>query len=287
MCYDYNRLMTDIERLENNYGFIEHMTIGESVMRRGIHCLKIGSGRRKILISAAFHGLESITAALVTKFADEYAARITDGNPFFDYSAARLFIKNTLYILPMINPDGIDIAANGVDMSEPIHQKLIKSVGILDFQHTWQANARGVDLNHNYDALWSAVLPSRAPSKYGGEHPESEPETKAVTRFVRRIRPDVLIAFHSQGGEIYYDFDGYSPDGALDLAKEMAAASGYEVCRPTGTAAFGGCKDWFIREFKRPGFTIEVGHGKNPLPMSMLDDIYSENAGIILCAMEK
>ena len=286
MCYDYNRLVTDIENLANNYSFIEHITIGESVMKRGIHCIKTGSGRRKILIAAAFHGLESITAALVMKFAGEYAARISDGNSFFEKSAAQLFTKNTIYILPMVNPDGVDIAANGINTFEPVHQRLVKSVGICDFKHTWQANARGVDLNHNYDALWSAVLPASAPSKYGGAQPESEPETKAVTTFTRRICPDILIAFHSQGGEIYYDFDGSCPDGALDLAEEMAEVSGYEVCRPTGTAAFGGCKDWFISEFNRPGFTIEVGHGQNPLPMSTLDGIYDENAKIILCAMK-
>ena len=83
MCYDYNRLTADIERLGNNYSFIGHTIIGESVMRRGIHCMKIGSGRRKILIAAAFHGLESITAAIAMKFLGDYSERISDGNPFF------------------------------------------------------------------------------------------------------------------------------------------------------------------------------------------------------------
>ena len=287
MCYDYNWLTADFEYLENNYGFIEHITIGESVMKRSIHGVKIGTGRRQVLVTAAFHGLESITAAIVMKFASDYAARISDSNPFFGKNAAQLFVKNTLYVLPMINPDGVDIAAHGIDTSMPAHQRLVKSVGVCDFKRTWQANARGVDLNHNYDALWSAVHPSPSPSKYGGECPESEPETKALTTFVRRMQPDILLAFHSQGGEIYCDFDGHCPEGALEIAEEMAAVSGYEVCRPTGTAAFGGCKDWFIREFDRPGFTIEVGHGQNPLPISMLDEIYAENAKIILCAMGK
>jgi g-D-glutamyl-meso-diaminopimelate peptidase len=56
---------------------------------------------------------------------------------------------------------------------------------------------------------------------------------------------------------------------------------------PKGTAAYGGCKDWFIKEFGKSGFTVEIGHGKNPLPMSMLDDVYEENARIILCAMNE
>ena len=56
---------------------------------------------------------------------------------------------------------------------------------------------------------------------------------------------------------------------------------------PTGTASFGGCKDWFIKEFGKAGFTIEIGSGKNPLPMEKLDEIYNENARIILKAMEE
>ena len=286
MRYDYNRLTADIDRLTGRYSFIGHTLIGESVMRRGIHCITIGSGGRKTLIAAAFHGLESITAAAAMKFAEDYAAHITGGKRFFTRSAARLFIRNTLYILPMINPDGIGIAANGINLSDPVHKALISSAGIHDFKNEWQANARGVDLNHNYDAGWRPIMIGPSPSKYGGEYPGSEPETRAVVSFVRRSAPDTLIALHSQGEEIYCDFNGHYPDGAADMADNMARLNGYTVCRPSGTAAFGGCKDWFIREFDRPGFTIEVGRGKNPLPLDMLDGIYPAAAKIILCAMK-
>ena len=81
-------------------------------------------------------------------------------------------------------------------------------VGIHSFNHVWQANSRGVDINHNFDAKWQMVVDKPSPSKYGGEYAESEPETRAITEFVRKEQFDMLLAFHSQGREIYYDFDG-------------------------------------------------------------------------------
>ena len=95
----------------------------------------------------------------------------------------------------------------------------------------------------------------------------------------------MLIAFHSQGGEIYYDFDGSTASNSLDVANHLSSVSGYTVAVPSGTAAFGGCKDWFIKEFAKAGFTVEIGHGKNPLPDEMLNKIYENNSKIVLTAM--
>ena len=95
----------------------------------------------------------------------------------------------------------------------------------------------------------------------------------------------MILAFHSQGSEIYYDFDGMTGERSREIAKKMAEESGYAVCIPTGTAAYGGCKDWFIKKFGRDGFTVEIGKGKNPLPLSMIDEVYEDNARIILSAM--
>ena len=126
-----------------------------------------------------------------------------------------------------------------------------------------------------------------SPTKFGGKYSESEPETQAVVNFIRKIDCDILLSFHSQGKEIYYDFNGFSPAGAEEKAEKIAKKSGYTVSHPTGTASYGGCKDWFISEFGRMGFTVEIGTGKNPLPVSMLDDVYEDNARLILCAVSE
>lgn len=285
MCYDYSALMSDITRICARYGFIGKRTIGQSVMGRDIPCLCIGSGAKKIMLGGAYHGLEYLTAAFLMEFLKDYAKHYDGSESFFGADAREVYNKVSLYIVPMVNIDGVDIAVNGLELANPFHRRLIGLAGICDFTKEWQANVNGVDLNHNYDANWCRVVDRPAPSKYGGAAPESEPETKAVADLIRSEGFDILIAFHSQGGEIYYDFDGRTGMGGREIADKMAKVSGYTVCTPHGTAAYGGCKDWFIKEFGKNGFTIEIGRGKNPLPLSMLDEIYEENARIILCAM--
>lgn len=288
MCYDYTRLNNEIKMLTENYSdLIECFSIGKSLMDKDIPCLKTGNGDKNLLLIGAHHGLEYLTSAFLMRFLSNYTVRRITGNKYFDNDVEKINDKITLYIIPMLNPDGVDIAINGLDITNPFHRHLISEVGIHSFNQVWQANARGVDINHNYDADWQMVVESPSPSKYGGEYPESEPETKAAVNFIRKNNIDMLLTFHSQGKEIYYDFSGMTALKSEELAYKMAKESGYAVIKPTGTATFGGCKDWFIKEFGREGFTIEIGMGKNPLPLSMLDEVYDENARIILTAMNE
>lgn len=285
MGYDYKKLLSDSKKLTAEFPFIDLYSIGESVMENKIFCLRLGKGKRKVFINGAHHGLEHLTSAFIMRFLWNYAKNITDGTDFFGHNPVELYNAVTLYAVPMVNPDGVDIAIHGLDIENPHHRKLISMVGIHSFNKVWQANANGVDINHNYDASWQVVEKHPAPSKYSGPYSESEPETKAIVEYVREEKFDLLLAFHSQGGEIYYDFDGKMSADSLNLANRFSAVSGYVPSKTSGSAAFGGCKDWFIKEFGKAGFTVEMGHGKNPLPDEMLSEIYDENARIIVAAM--
>ena len=287
MGYDYNMLVADCDSLARNYGFCDLFCAGESIMEKKIFCLKVGEGEKKLFINGAHHGLEYLTSAFIIRFLNDYCAACAKGERFFGYDVNKLYNSVSLYAVPMVNPDGVDIAVNGIDITNPYHRKLVSMVGIHSFNKVWQANANGVDINHNYDAGWKVVKEYPSNSGYAGPYSESEPETKAIVELVRTEEFDMLIAFHSQGGEIYYDFDGSVPDASEALAMKMAQVSGYKATVPEGTAAYGGCKDWFIKEFSKAGFTIEMGRGKNPLPDEMLDKIYDENAKIILSAFEE
>lgn len=287
MSYDYKCFVKDTESLLEEFPFLEKEIIGKSVMKKPIYCIKVGNGERKIFINGAHHGLEYLTSAFIMRFLKEFSCAISNNTEFFGYDAKEIAEDVSLYAVPMVNPDGVDIAINGLDITNPYHQKLISSVGIHSFNRVWQANARGVDINHNYNASWRVVKTKPCESKYAGPYSESEPETKAMVDFVKKNNFDMLIAFHSQGREIYYDFDGITAENSRKLAEEMARVSGYAVTTPTGSAGFGGCKDWFIKEFGKAGFTIEIGSGKNPLPVDMLSEIFDENAKIILKAMEE
>lgn len=287
MGYDYDMLTKDCNLLSKRYDFCDLYSVGESVMEKKLYCLKVGNGEKKLFINGAHHGLEYLTAEFIVKFLECFCQAFSNKELFFGYDMLRLYNAVTLYAVPMVNPDGVDIAVNGIDITNAYHRKLISMVGIHSFNKVWQANANGVDINHNYNAGWRAVKAYPSPTGYAGPYSESEPETKAMVDLIMTEKFDMLIAFHSQGREIYYDFDGSVPDRSYEIVQKMEDVSGYTPATPTGTAAYGGCKDWFIKEFSKSGFTVEIGSGTNPLPDEMLDKIFDENAKIILSAMEE
>ena len=72
--------------------------------------------------------------------------------------------------------------------------------------------------------------------------------------------------------------------GAQALGEEFARLSGYALEDTPYASGFAGYKDWFIKVWRRPGFTIEAGLGENPLPISQFDTIYAKNLGILTTA---
>ena len=83
---------------------------------------------------------------------------------------------------------------------------------------------------------------------------------------------------------IYWQFRDYEVPGARELGEAFAAASGYALEDTPYESSFAGYKDWFIQDFRRPGYTIEVGSGINPLPIGQFDEIYADNIGILTIA---
>lgn len=269
MNFDYGYITRKVTHFENSF------IIGRTIQNRNIYCIPIGKGKIFAVFAAAFHGLEYLTAPALLSFADEYR------------SMTQYHDKIKLFIIPMVNPDGVDIAIHGIDPANIYHQNLIKNTGIIDFTSKWQANAMGVDINHNFNADWESIYNKPSPSKYGGSYPESEPETRALVKFLKKASPKLFIAFHSQGKEIYYDFNGLENKRSKATAEKIAECCGYKVAVPTGTASFGGAKDWFIKEFHKQAFTVELGIGKNPLSDTQLPFMKEDTKKICIAAIDE
>ncbi|MGM9935954.1 MAG: M14 family zinc carboxypeptidase [Candidatus Ornithomonoglobus sp.] len=269
MKYDYEYISGKMTEFKTTF------IIGKTIMNRFLYCISIGTGERCAVFAAAFHGLEYLTSPALISFA-EYFSELTQ---YHD--------KIKVYIIPMINPDGVDIAVNGIDPKSVVHRHLIKEIGITEFSRVWQSNAMGVDINHNFNASWKSILNSPAPTKYGGRYPESELETRALTKFLSKTQPELFIAFHSQGKEIYYDFNGMENKRSEATAEAIADKCGYFAAVPTGTAAFGGAKDWYIQKYHKQAFTVELGKGTNPLPLSQLDEMSEDTIKICMTAISE
>ena len=90
------------------------------------------------------------------------------------------------------------------------------------------------------------------------------------------------MAYHTQGKEIYWQFQNYAPPEAKEIGEIFSSVSGYKLADVPYDSSFAGYKDWFLQEYRNPGYTIEAGLGENPLPISQFNEIYNDNIGILV-----
>ncbi|ENJ9655072.1 LysM peptidoglycan-binding domain-containing protein [Clostridium botulinum] len=291
--YTYGIMESDIKALKARYPFIQVGIAGKSVLGKNLYYIKLGSGPNEVFYNGAHHALEWITAPLLMKFIEDFSKAYSEGSEIKGYNIRDIWNRSSIYIMPMVNPDGVDLVINGLQVDNPYYEDLIEwNKGSMDFSQNWQANIRGVDLNHNYNASWyeskiaeeSYGIYGPGPTRYGGPYPESEPESRNVADFTRRHNFRLILAYHSQGEVIFWTYRDIIPPGAREIGELFSKVSGYELSEPYGIASYAGYKDWFISEYRRPGFTIEVGKGTNPLPISQFDEIYKDNIEILLLA---
>ncbi len=279
---DYAAVCDVVEELAARYGEMELTWQGKSILGRRLPVLRIGRGKKKVLYVGAHHGMEWITATVLLRFVNEYCELLHSGGRVDGLSAGSLYEARSIYVVPMLNPDGVEYATHGIKEDNPLYERAFSMNGqSMDFSH-WQANARGVDLNHNYRAGFAEYkkieeqkgILGGASTRYSGSAPESEPETAFLCGFVRFHEFAMALTLHTQGEEIYYTAGGKAPTGGEVIGKRLAALSGYTLCKPEGMAAYGGFTDWFVEEFDRPSFTLECGKGENPLPFSAFPEMY-------------
>lgn len=291
--YTYDIMEMDIEGLEARYPFIETGVAGRSVLGRNLYYIRLGTGPVEVHYNGAHHALEWITTPLLMKFTENFCRAYASGYSIRGYNVRDIWNRSSIYIIPMVNPDGVNLVLEGLQTNNPFYQQLLQwnNTG-LPFSQVWQANTRGTDLNRNYPASWedakaqeeSLGIFGPGPTRFGGPSPLSEPETQVMVNFTRQHNFKLVIAYHTQGQVIYWLYKNMQIPRAQQIGETFARASGYVLSETPYEAAYAGYKDWFIEEFGRPGYTIEAGLGRNPLPISQFDSIYNNNEEIMLLA---
>ena len=281
-----------IRELVEAYPFCRSETIATTAFQRPISTIVIGTGPRKVLFTAAHHANEWITALLLLKYAEDLAAAIQTDGILFGQKARNLAEAVTIYMIPLVNPDGVDLVTGAIgtgNIQYDLAQRLARDYPTIPFPEGWKANLLGVDLNLNYPAGWLQAREIKfaqgyttpGPRDYVGRAPLNQLETRALAEFTEFLDPALVLAYHSQGKEIYWQFRDYFVPGAKELGDVMARVSGYRLAEVPYESAFAGFKDWFIQQFRRPGYTVEVGEGQNPLPLSQFPEIYRDNIPLL------
>lgn len=290
--YSYNEIVNLLFKLKEKYSFIDVFSIGKSVLGRDIYAAKIGINSRQVVYSGAIHGSERLTASVLMLFLEQFSAALSQNINYSISSARNALFGKTLVIIPISNPDGYEIARAGAATAGNSADSVRAIAGDTDLKY-WNANVRGIDLNHNFDAGFEQMkeiekndgITGPAPRRYGGESPESEPETKALADYCRNNFVAQLLAVHSQGEEIYWQFGDNTPEKSYRLVQLYATASGYIAAAPAPGASYAGYKDWFIQEYGRPGFTLEIGKGENPLDPLDTFEIYDKLTELFLLSV--
>ncbi|MHC0037652.1 M14 family zinc carboxypeptidase [Pseudoneobacillus sp. C159] len=285
--YDYRLMMNDIRRLQAVYPFMRVPTIGNSVLGKNIPELFIGNGEKRVHYNGSFHANEWITTAILMTFMNDYLLALTNQNLIRELWMYQFYQEVSLSVVPMVNPDGVDLVLHGAPEDETWRRRVIElNNGHTDFTG-WKANIRGVDLNDQFPARWEwekARNPVPAgPRDYGGESPLSEPEAIAMVELTRKRDFAMVLAFHTQGEVIYWGFENEEPPESEIIVNEFGRVSGYQPVKTI--ESYAGFKDWFIQDWRRPGFTVEMGQGTNPLPLTQFDEIYQKGLGIFLAGL--
>lgn len=288
---DYAFVTRSVSGLKAEYPFLREEIIGRSVCRRKLWALKLGRGENPVIIAACFHPQERLTSLVLLRFVERLCLSARGRLLMCGADVGGAISRRELIFIPCVNPDGVEIALHGAKTAGNF-EPLIERAGNVQ---SWNANARGVDLNHNFNAGWDLSKKAEleaginAPSyrRFGGYAPQTEPEVCALVSLCRRRRPRTVIALHSQGEEIFCEYGENTPERGEHLAKLFAAASGYELVKNSGLASHAGFKDWVIEELGSPAFTFELGKGKNPLPLSDLESVYKsvEEALMLGCIL--
>lgn len=287
--YNYSQMEKQINQLDNKYESIKVATIGKSLAKRNLYLLTLGNGKKKIGVIGGVHGRENITSLLTLKLVEDYARHLEQSQKIENYNLKKLLNKVTMYFIPMLNPDGIEIATHGIEnevKDKRFYHKANK--GSSDFKR-WKANGRGVDLNKQFPADWNQIESKDKPhfKNYKGTKPKSEPESQALVDLTCSKKFETVVAFHNSGNIIYWYYNQVGKEYSRDykLAKQLSKETGYKLVPPEeSSTAAAGYKDWFIKEFNQPGFTIEIGKGrtKKPLASDNLPKYFQENRTLLL-----
>ena len=243
-------------------------TVGYSELGRPIKGIFKGrTDGPQLLVQGAIHAREWVTAQLCVLLAERYEGECG------------------LWCVPMSNPDGVMLAQYGLDSVANAEKRdfLYGINGYSDDFSLWKANARAVDLNVNFNALWGtgrSNVTYPAPGNYIGPYPFSESESRALATFTDKVRPRFTVSYHARGRVIYYGFNGANPDP--QIPRIASASTGYPAYTSEGSA--GGYKDWCVEKLKIPAFTVEAGRDdlSHPLGHCSLPDILQKNLDVLV-----
>ena len=294
--YSYEQMEQDIGALAARYpGRVTVNVIGQSLDGRNIYDIIVGNpgAPKKLLLQGGIHAREYIITPLMMQQL-EYMLAFYDTGTYDNQPLSSFLNQTSVHFVPMANPDGVAVSQFGeaAIRSEELRQTMQfcyamdvaearTALSYAEYLLRWKSNARGVDLNHNFDAGWAELNPALTHNSftdYKGTAPLSEPEAVALAGLVQQNQFSAVINYHAMGRVIYWNTEAnLTAARSLDMAQTAANVTGYQVLGSNGR---GGFKDWLQQTGSAPSITIEVGRSACPVAFSEYQSIWDQNKQI-------
>ncbi|MGE5708315.1 MAG: M14 family metallopeptidase [Bacteroidota bacterium] len=283
--HDYREMLEEMRNLAARYPSLARLVdLGDSWEKtqgkadRDIWALRIGKGapaeldQKPALLFMGEHHAREIASSEISLFLLKHLLE----NYGKDAEVTQAVDGRDIWIVPMVNPDGFELAMKGSDWRKNTN---ISAGGTLSY-------GGGVDVNRNYGFSWDKAGGSTSPTHptYRGTKPFSEPETQAIRDLVVRRKPIFLMSFHSYSNVILWPW-GYSNEPPKDkrlpaIGKKLASLAGYAAEQSCDLYIHGGIlNDWAYGELGLLPFTTEIGSeedGFDP-PYAKMDQYWKEN----------
>lgn len=244
--YSYSDMSRDLKKMAKFYQDVMGLSVlAKTADNNNIYCIRLGNenASKKILIQSTMHAREWLNSQLIMKMAERCCKSYYSGK-YNGTAYSKLFNKVCVYIVPMLNPDGVNISQYGLArIKSPSLKKFVKRLGRGSYSR-WKANARGVDLNRNFNAGFrknNSRGTKRGREGYSGPYAFSERETKAIVKLVDKIKPKAVINYHEAGRVIYYT----RRSSLLNLVRQK---TGYRPIRESISGANGSFGDYLTKK---------------------------------------
>lgn len=149
--FNSNVVYESINSLYTSYPFVEIGSAGKSVLKRNLPYIRVGRGKKEVFYSASIHANEWITSLILLKFLNDYCFAIQNNSTIWNFPAKLLFESVSIYVMPIINPDGVDLVTGSFSILSDSYKQakqIANNYPNISFPDGWKANIRGVDLEN-------------------------------------------------------------------------------------------------------------------------------------------
>lgn len=254
----YSSLLEAVVTLRSEYSeSLKCFTLGTTATGKAIPMVTMGSGEKKALVVGGLHAREHLTTKYLLRVIEEYCFANEKGDgKYGDYDIKALLSEYTVYIVPCLNPDGLDIVLSKLSVKDGVY---------VDVLSEYKANYNGVDLNRNFPLAWELRNNgTKRPAGYffKGYEAASENETKAIMKLCEDNNFSFMLSIHVRGNCIYWA-DEYNTknNGFYKIfAQDIALAGGLSLNPPTKSVEDygGGFENWFRHQYSKPGLCVEL-----------------------------